>query len=151
MGVVPQMVTFVNKGTWLVKNGQKSAYEIYERPLTRPPKPELEVKHIWYRVHTMTAKKPIGSWITWFISSWEENNCYVKLSKFTKLQLFSLRMKTLFIKDNFDFWVSFCEFCQLYTTVILFSAWDKSRDLGANWSKLDTLLGSGSEWPKDQA
>ena len=24
---------FVNKGTWLVKNGQKSAYVIYERPL----------------------------------------------------------------------------------------------------------------------
>ena len=25
---------FVNKGTWLVKNSQKSAYVIYERPLS---------------------------------------------------------------------------------------------------------------------
>ena len=33
MGVVPQMLTFVNKGTWLVKNSQKDAYVIYERPL----------------------------------------------------------------------------------------------------------------------
>ena len=34
MGVVHRMLTFVNKGTWLVKSGQKSAYVIYERPLT---------------------------------------------------------------------------------------------------------------------
>ena len=33
MGLVPQMLTFVNKGTGLVKNSQKSAYVIYERPL----------------------------------------------------------------------------------------------------------------------
>ena len=26
----------------------------------------------------------VGSWITWFISSWEENNCYVTRSKFTR-------------------------------------------------------------------
>ena len=30
----------------------------------------------------------------------------------------------------------FCEFLQLYKTVILFSAWDKSRDPAANWNKL---------------
>ena len=30
-----------------------------------------------------------------------------------------------------QFWVSFCEFAQLYTTVILFSAWDKSCDPAA--------------------
>ena len=34
MGVVPQMLTFVNKGTWLVKNSQKGAYVSYERPLS---------------------------------------------------------------------------------------------------------------------
>ena len=33
MRILLQMLTFVNKGTWLVKNGQKSAYIIYERPL----------------------------------------------------------------------------------------------------------------------
>ena len=44
----------------------------------------------------------VGSWIMWFISSWEENNCYVKLIKFTKCQLFSLKMTTLFIQDNFE-------------------------------------------------
>ena len=32
--------------------------------------------------------------------------------------------------------LSFCEFVQLYIKVILFSAWDKSRDPGANWGKL---------------
>ena len=30
-----------------------------------------------------------------------------------------------------QFWVSFCEFAQLYTTVILFSALDKSCDSAA--------------------
>ena len=30
-----------------------------------------------------------------------------------------------------QFWVSFCEFTQLYTTDILFSAWDKSCDPAA--------------------
>ena len=28
---------------------------------------------------------------------------------------------------------------QLYITVILFSAWDKSHDPGANWSKLEHM------------
>ena len=27
-------------------------------------------------------------WITWFIPSWEENNCFVELSKFTKCNYF---------------------------------------------------------------
>ena len=31
------------------------------------------------------------------------------------------------------------EFAQLYKTVILFSAWDKSRDLRANWNKLEHM------------
>ena len=39
MGVETEMLTFVNKGTWLVKNGQKSAYVIYERPLSSISKP----------------------------------------------------------------------------------------------------------------
>ena len=39
----------------------------------------------------------VGSWIRWFISIRENNNFYVKLSKFTKWQLFSLKMTTLFI------------------------------------------------------
>ena len=46
-------------------------------------------------------------------------------------------------QDNFvppgQDWVSFCEFAQLYTTVILFSAWDKSHDPRGNWSKLEHL------------
>ena len=66
----------------------------------------------------------VGSRITWFISSWEENNCYVKLSKFTKWQLFSFKMTLI---------------CSVVTTVILFSAWDKSRDPGANWRKLEHM------------
>ena len=36
--------------------------------------------------------------------------------------------------------MSFCEFGQLYKTVIIFSAWYKSRDSGANWSKLEHML-----------
>ena len=54
----------------------------------------------------------LNNWINWLnivllcfswlldhviISSWEQNNCYIKLSKFTKSELFSLKLKTLFI------------------------------------------------------
>ena len=41
--------------------------------------------------------------------------------------------------DNFVHLGQICEFAQLYITVILFSAWDKSRDPGANWSKLEHM------------
>ena len=53
-----------------------------------------------------------------------------------------LNMTTIFTQnDNFvwQFWVSFCEFTQLYIKVILFSAWEKSRDARANWSKLEQM------------
>ena len=35
--------------------------------------------------------------------------------------------------------LSFCEFVELYITVILFSAWDKSCDLGANSQKIEAM------------
>ena len=62
------------------------------------------------------------SWITSFISSWEENNCYVKLEPCKADQIH--KMTTLFIQD---------------ITVILFLALDKSRDSGANRSKLQHM------------
>ena len=53
-------------------------------------------------------------------SSWEENNCYVKLSKFTKWQLFSLKMTTFLILDNFQCnYLSFLSFSQqLFSTQV---------------------------------
>ena len=41
----------------------------------------------------------VGSWITWFISNWDENDFYVKLSKFTNS--FSLKMRTKNLKSTF--------------------------------------------------
>ena len=38
------MLTFVNKGTWLVKNGQKSAHVIYECPLIHRAKHNLKLQ-----------------------------------------------------------------------------------------------------------
>ena len=48
-----------------------------------------------------------------------------------------IAMQTIFAQnDNFvhpgQFWMSFCDFAQLFITVILFSVWDKSRDPGAS-------------------
>ena len=63
---------------------------------------------------------------------------YLKL----KRELLLCKAEQTIITQNEDFvhqrqfWVSFCEFAQLYTTVILFSAWDKSCDPAAKWSKL---------------
>ena len=56
--------------------------------------------------------------IMWFILSWGEKNCYIKRSKI----------------KNCPGWtkLSFYEFAQLYTTVIIFSAWDLLSDPGAN-------------------
>ena len=51
----------------------------------------------------------IGSWITWFISSWENIKFYVKLNKFIKWQLFLLKMTTLFIQDTFNSQVDQCK------------------------------------------
>ena len=36
-------------------------------------------------------------------------------------------------------WLPFCEFAQLYITIVLFSARDKSRDPGANCRKLEHM------------
>ena len=52
-------------------------------------------------------------------------------------------MTTIFTQnDNFvhpgQFWALLFEFVHLYITVILFSAWDKSHDPWANWSKTRT-------------
>ena len=58
---------------------------------------------------------------------------YLKL----KRELLLCKAEQTIITQNEDFvhqrqfWVSFCEFAQLYTTVILFSAWDKSCDPAA--------------------
>ena len=46
-------------------------------------------------------------------------------------------MTTLFIQDNFECY--FFLICSAFMTVILFSAWDKSCDLGAKWSKLEQM------------
>ena len=47
-------------------------------------------------------------------------------------------MTTIFTQnDNFVNPGNFFEFTQLYITVVLFWAWDKSRDSRANWSKLE--------------
>ena len=55
-------------------------------------------------------------------------------------QIHNMTTSTFTQNDNFvhpwQFCVSFCGFAQLYTTVILFSAWDKSHDPRGNWSKL---------------
>ena len=50
------------------------------------------------------------------------------LSKFTKCQLFSLKMTTFFIQDHFE--LSFYEFAQLDI---------KSRDPGANRNKVEHM------------
>ena len=42
----------------------------------------------------------LGSWITWFISSWEKNNCCVKMSKFTKWHSKLSWMNKVFILSN---------------------------------------------------
>ena len=58
----------------------------------------------------------IGCWITWFISSWEESNCY----------------QTWANSQNDNFWVKTILILWIYLalpTFIFFSAWDKSRDL----------------------
>ena len=47
------------------------------------------------------------------------------------------KMTTLFIQDNFESY--FFQFAPFYTRIIPFSVWDKSRDPGANWSKLEHM------------
>ena len=62
----------------------------------------------------------LGCWITWFISSWEENCCCYKLTKLTNYQLVSLKISTRTILSKKQ--LSFCKFVQLVTTVISYSA-----------------------------
>ena len=60
----------------------------------------------------------------WLISSWEENKCCYKLKKCTKWHLFHSKWLKL------SFWVKIVvilSVAQLVTTVIFFSAWDKSH------------------------
>ena len=69
---------------------------------------------------------------------------YLKLRREKTLAEQINKMTATFTQnDNFvhpgQFWVSFCEFAQLYTTVIVFSAWVRSRDPWANWSKLEHM------------
>ena len=59
---------------------------------------------------------------------------YLKLKR--ELQLCKAKKTIITQNENFvhprQFWVSFCEFAQRYTKDILFSAWDKPHDPGAN-------------------
>ena len=61
---------------------------------------------------------------TWLISSWEENKCCYKLRQSTKLHLFHSKWSELSFKVKI---VDILSVAQLVTTVIFFSAWDKSR------------------------
>ena len=66
----------------------------------------------------------VVSFNTWLISSWEENKCCYKLRKCRKWHLFLWKWLKL------SFWVKIVvilSVAQLLTTVIVFSAWDKSR------------------------
>ena len=67
---------------------------------------------------------------TWPISSWEANKCCYKLSKCPKWHLFHSKW------SNLSFWVKIAvimSVAQLVTTLILFSAWDKSCDKWDNF------------------
>ena len=97
-------------------------------------RPRLIMTCIWY----IKVLKALVCF-SWHLHHVIYLNCYLKLSKFTKWQLCSLKMTTLFIYIGY-FDVIFCQFAQLYMTVIFFSAWDKSHDPSANWSKLDHLV-----------
>ena len=72
----------------------------------------------------VSVKRLFGLWISgvvpfnmWLISSWDKNNCCYKLSKCTKCSKLSFWVKRVVILSV----------AQLVTTVIFFSAWDKSR------------------------
>ena len=78
----------------------------------------------------------VGCWITWFISSWERNNCCHKLNLFTKITQNGHGWTKL------SFWVKIVAIlwiCSALQRVISFSAWDKSRDPTANWRKLKDM------------
>ena len=66
----------------------------------------------------------VGPFNTWLISSWEENKCCYKLSKCTKWQLFHSKLSKLSFRVII---VVILSVAQLVTTIIFFSAWDKSR------------------------
>ena len=74
-----------------------------------------------------------------YISSLGENNCYdVKLVKFTKWQLSSLKMALgCHIEWNYLAIISWIHFAS--QTIISILAWDKSRDSGANSPKLEDM------------
>ena len=74
-----------------------------------------------------------GLLVLGFMSNWEENNCCYKLSKFSKWLPFSLKISPSTI------WKQFYEFALLVTTVISFSAWDKSHDSTAKSSRLEHM------------
>ena len=66
---------------------------------------------------------------TWFILSWEENNC--------------CQIRANSQNDNFwPFWVKIVVIlwiCSALTAVVIFLAWDNSRDLSAYSSKLEQM------------
>ena len=73
-----------------------------------------------------------------FISSSEENNCWVKLYKFTKW-LFSGTQNDNFVHQG-QFWVLFYLICSALRYIYSLLAWDKSHDSKAKLSKLAQML-----------
>ena len=72
----------------------------------------------------------VGWWITWFISSWEENNCCQRWANSQNDNYF--QSKT-FQNSHFK-WI-----CSSITTVCFSSVWIKSCDSSAKWSKLEHM------------
>ena len=77
-----------------------------------------------------------GSWITWFISSWDANNCCQSWTNFKNDNYFCSKWQVLtFLSEN-D-----CHFA--LATVIFFSAWDKVLDFKSQhptaWTYVDNL------------
>ena len=93
--------------------------------------------------HFLCGISGVVQFTMWLISSWEENKCCYKLSKCTKWHLFQKQWSKL------SFWVKIVvilSVAQLVTTVVFFSAWDKSR---VKWNnsrnsthKMKTQVGS---------
>ena len=71
----------------------------------------------------------VGWWISWFISSWDENNCCQRWANSQNDNYFhSKRSKVvIFVKIVVNLWM-----CSTLITVIFISAWDKSQDSSAN-------------------
>ena len=80
--------------------------------------------HLLFGPHFLCWISWVVSFTTWLISRWEVNKYCYMLIKCTKWHLFHSKWQKL------SFWVKIAvilSVAQLVTTVIFFSAWDKSR------------------------